>query len=600
MTLYLDENLPIALTQRFLCHMRAAKLLCKRVSGIFHGQVTRLRCADQSFSFCKYSSIFAPMLREDKEKNIVKPFENELPSAYADRLGVQYSSIVSNVHKKDIGQFFTPRIIAKFMGEFAISNSESVKILDPGCGIGILSTAMTEDFILINPRIKTIELVAFENDVDILPYTELCFTYLKKWLESKDIELIYFLCKNDFILHNSQILAGKESSHEQYDIIVSNPPYFKLPKQDSRALAAKAVIYGQTNIYSIFLLLSAKLLKPGGKLIFITPRSFCSGNYFRMFREQFFNLIDISNIHLFDSRSKAFKRDKVLQETLIMAGTAKTNILPQQLNLPFDLANNKRVLISKSAGLSDLNQRSWMFYPLASLVDMASYQKTLHLPSSTEDDDVIKIFRSWNMTLHKLGWEISTGKIVDFRSKDFIVDQESQDTVPLFWLHNIRSMHYNWPDRENIKGKSKGQFYISTNESGKTLIPNKNYILLRRFSSKDDLKKLIAAPYLSDMLPQYSKLGIENHLNYIYKKEGSLSCTETLGLAALLNSELFDRYFRTFNGNINVSATELREITLPDIKIINEIGEIILNTNKKIKIDIDQIVSDHLNLNKSR
>jgi len=537
------------------------------------------------------------MLREDKVEDIIKPHESEEPSAYADRLGIQYTSHVSNIHKKDLGQFFTPKIIAKFMGEFAVSNSDKVKILDPGCGIGILSTAMVEDFILINPKIKTIELIAFENDIDILPYAEACFTYLKNWLESKMIEFIYFLCKNDFILHNSQILAGKESSYEQYDLIVSNPPYFKLPKQDPRALAAKAVIYGQTNIYSIFLLLSAKLLKPGGKLIFITPRSFCSGNYFRMFREQFFNLIDISNIHLFDSRSNAFKRDKVLQETLIMVGTAKTNNLPQQLNLQFDLANNKKILISKSAGLSDLSQRSWMFYPLDSLVDMDSYQKTLHLPSSTEDDDVIRTFRGWNMTLHKLGWEVSTGKIVDFRSKDFIVDQESKSTVPLFWLHNVHSMYYNWPDTKNVKGKSKGQFYISTNESQKTLVPNKNYILLRRFSSKDDSKKLIAAPYLSEKWPQHIKLGIENHLNYIYKKEGSLSNNETLGLAALLNSELFDRYFRTFNGNINVSATELREITLPNIEIITEIGETILKKNNTHNVNIDQIVSDHLNLN---
>ncbi len=44
-------------------------------------------------------------------------------------------------------------------------------------------------------------------------------------------------------------------------------------------------------------------------------------------------------------------------------------------------------------------------------------------------------------------------------------------------------------------------------------------------------------------------------------------------LCALLNSNLFDTYFRIFNGNVNVSATELREIPLPPLETIQEIGD---------------------------
>ena len=39
---------------------------------------------------------------------------------------------------------------------------------------------------------------------------------------------------------------------------------------------------------------------------------------------------------------------------------------------------------------------------------------------------------------------------------------------------------------------------------------------------------------------------------------------EVMGIAALLNSDLFDNYFRTFNGNVNVSATELREMPMQE------------------------------------
>lgn len=526
----------------------------------------------------------------------ITPWENEKPSEYADRLGAFYSKKVTSEHKKNLGQYFTPLQIAKFIGELANSNQDIVKILDPGCGIGILSAAMAEELIVINPRIKTIELVAFETDIDLLPLADKCFNYLRLWLSIRNVELNCFLCKNDFILHNTHILSGKEDFHERYDLVVSNPPYFKLAKDDPRAKAAESVIYGQTNIYSIFLLLSAKLLKPGGKLVFITPRSFCSGNYFRLFREQFFSLVDIKNIHLFESRTTTFKRDKVLQETLIIAAVAKLGSSSNQLHLPFDQPSQGTVIISTSSGIADIDQRTWMFYSLESLIDKKSNQKTLHLPVNSNDDRVIEIFSKWTNSLHSLGWEVSTGRIVDFRSEKFISAESTENTVPLFWLHNVQYMRYKWPNEHGTKGKPKLQYFISTDDSSKLLVPNVNYILLRRFSSKDDVRKLVASPYLSESLNTFTKIGIENHLNYIYKKEGSLTDEETMGLSALLNSTLFDRYFRTFNGNINVSATELREIKFPSIKSIIKIGKDILNKGEITQSDIDNVIATHLKI----
>ncbi len=104
---------------------------------------------------------------------------------------------------------------------------------------------------------------------------------------------------------------------KKYDLIISNPPYFKISKSDERAIIAKSIVHGQPNIYSIFLMTSAKLLTKNGEMIYIIPRSFASGPYFRLFREQFFKEILLKNIHIFNSRRKAFKRDKVLQENII-------------------------------------------------------------------------------------------------------------------------------------------------------------------------------------------------------------------------------------------------------------------------------------------
>jgi len=533
-------------------------------------------------------------LNDRFEKNKLSPYVNEKPSSYADRLGIFYSAIVDTQHKKISGQFFTPVEIARFMASFTIERKTTIKILDPGCGIGILSAAVAETIITNNKNVKTIELVAFETDVKILPLVDQCLEYLATWLKARKINFTYFLCKNDFIMHNTHVLTNQGNVNEYYDVVISNPPYFKLPKDDERVIAARAVIFGQTNIYSIFLLIAAKLLSNTGVLIFITPRSFCSGNYFRLFREIFFSIIRVQTVHLFNSRKDAFKRDRVLQENIIIIGQRHQTIDPYNSKSKLKKIKETRIAISSSKGVNDIDQRRIKEYKWSDLVNVDSYQKILHLPASDVDEEVISIFKTWTGSLSSYGLGISTGPVVDFRSHEMISSKNMKKTVPLIWLHNVESMKITWP-KSSDKGKTKGQFIILNEDSITRLVPNKNYVLLRRFSAKDDLRRLIAAPYFKESTKEYQMLGIENHLNYIYHKSNDLSDIEIVGLAALINSRLFDVYFRTFNGNINVSATELRDFPLPDYKLIKQLGKKILNMHSNQK-NIDFLVSKIFNI----
>ena len=70
---------------------------------------------------------------------------------------------------------------------------------------------------------------------------------------------------------------------------------------------------------------------------------------------------------------------------------------------------------------------------------------------------------------------------------------------------------------------------------------------------------------------------------------------EIIELAAILNSKLFDNYFRIFNGNVNVSATELREMPLPSLTLIKQIGDqLILNNIDFSQEQIDILVNQTL------
>jgi len=261
--------------------------------------------------------------------NTLQPFPNELPSHYADRLGLFYASSVKQEHKKEKGQFFTPIEIASLMASFSECKNKSIRILDPGCGTAILTCALIEHHAETNENLNNIEVIAYETDNLLTQFAEKSLRYLKTWLENKGVSFHYFMHTEDFILDNADCLKEKWNLFlkqiEPFDIIISNPPYFKLSIGDQRTKAAKVVVNGHPNIYAIFMAVSAKLLKENGELIFITPRSYASGNYFKTFREFFFNQIDLEKVHLFVSRKDTFNRDKVLQETVIIKGTRKEN-----------------------------------------------------------------------------------------------------------------------------------------------------------------------------------------------------------------------------------------------------------------------------------
>jgi len=144
-----------------------------------------------------------------------------------------------------------------------------------------------------------------------------------------------------------------------------------------------------------------------------------------------------------------------------------------------------------------------------------------------------------------------------------------------------------------LKKGIKQSYIIDSTESRKVLLKNKNYILIRRFSSKDDKNRLICSPYFASN-SEYDRIGIENHLNYVYRPKGELSDEEIWGISALFNSKLFDTYFRTFNGNTQVGASELKQINIPPLEKIILIGGILKNMVQPSKIEIENIINNTL------
>ena len=168
-----------------------------------------------------------------------------------------------------------------------------------------------------------------------------------------------------------------------------------------------------------------------------------------------------------------------------------------------------------------------------------------------------------------------------FRATEFLDYAGDVPTThaPLLWMNHVHPMRAIWPN-----GTRKAQYIKNTAAARSLLVPNRNYVLLRRFSAKEERRRLTAAPYLARMFNS-PLVGLENHLNYIHRPGGTLSEDEALGLAVLYNSSLLDTYFRCLNGNTQVSATELRAMPLPTQDVIVGLGQ----TVKALKDPLEHI-----------
>jgi len=492
---------------------------------------------------------------------IPEPRSSETATDYADRVGVWFTSIQSDTYRKQHGQYFTPVGIAKFMARQVESRTGVLNLLDPGAGAGVLACAVCEALASQADAPREIILEAYETDPDLFPVLKRVLQHLQDRLQSRGIPSTMTVSNEDFVLKYGAILGDATADVARFDLVIANPPYFKLAKSDPRSKVAGAVVHGQPNIYALFMAIGASLLAPKGELVFITPRSFASGLYFRQFRRHFFSIMKPEAIHVFDSRRESFRRDGVLQENIIIKARRFDNWLADNVS--------GSVLITSSQGVENLERPDRNEVPLDVILDLSSSNSMLHIPASAKSEEAIDLVASWAGSLKKYGMAVSTGPVVPFRAESALSMKGDNGPAyaPLLWMQSVNFLEIHWP----APLRTKPQFIRREDATSWLLLPDKNYLLIRRVSAKEDRRRLTAAPLIAGSLGS-PYIGLENHLNYIHRPGGSLSEDEVWGLAALYNSSLFDSYFRTLNGNTQVSATELRAIPLPDLDVIKYLG----------------------------
>ena len=451
--------------------------------------------------------------------------------------------------RKTMGQFFTSINTARYMAS-KVKAKEKIEILDVGAGTGILSAALIEK-LLRSRKTKVIHLTLYENDERVILVLKENLKFIRQVCKDKEIKLIVNLKQENFIVANSKFWNDKKKC-KKYDVVISNPPYMKIGKNDIEAKSMKDLIYGQPNIYYLCMAMGTHLLKDDGDFIFIVPRSWTSGLYFRSFRNYFFENICLKSIHLFVSRDKVFDQESVLQETMIVYGKKSYK-------------QSLKICITASEGTNDFD-RLTKLYVKPSVCITQDKNRFLLLPSCNKDIEVLNMMSNFQSSLKSLGYMFKTGQVVEFRSEKAVQVKYSRGCVPL-----LRPFHFSKGVIRFPVKTVKAQ-YMKLGDKKSLYMENKDMLLLKRFTTKEERRRLQPAIHQAVKTKQ-SYIAIENHVNYLEKIVGELEQEELYGLWAILSTDSWDRYYRILNGSTQVNATEINSIPIPGIEIIREIGK---------------------------
>ena len=457
--------------------------------------------------------------------------------------------------RKEYGQFFTSVPIAEFMSDlFTIDYGKPIlHILDAGAGSGILS-ASTVIAIRNKGYLGDLKLVCYENDPNVLPLLERSLCDI-----AEQFRVQYKIVRENYI--TSQEFEGNTDNVGIYDIIVGNPPYKKIPKNAEEALNMTSVCYGAPNLYFLFLSMGIHNLKNDCELVYIIPRSWTSGAYFEHFRKYLHSNCAITHIHLFGSRDNVFKGESVLQETMIIR-IKKTQTKPHNITISF----------SETYKLSDTKTIS---VPYNTVVAPNGY---VFLVTSPKELEVLNIVNRQGSTLKKNNTKMQTGIIVDFRTKEALRDCAGEGTYPLFYSQHIKDGRVLFPI-------GKPSEYICTDRKS-YLQDNTNYVFVKRFTAKEEKKRLQCGIYLASAYPRYKYISTQNKINFIKCH----SVEEAYGIFAILNSTLYDSYYRILNGSTQVNSTEINNMQIPNSSIISKIGEELMGVQLSEK-NCNQIVN---------
>jgi adenine-specific DNA-methyltransferase len=482
-------------------------------------------------------------------------------------------------HRTQLGQFFTPAAVAAGMARLSALRREHIRLLDPGAGVGALTAAWVTEVCRRTTHPSTIAVTAFEVDARLHRALEETLVECARMCERAGTKLSWEIRPDDYIAAGVDSLDRGLFARDplSFDVAILNPPYKKFRADSVPRDLLRRIGVDTSNLYAAFLSLTASLLAEGGEMIAITPRSFCNGPYFRQLRQHLFRTVSLDHIHVFRSRTAAFRDDRVLQENIVFRAVKQST---QQAEVT--------LVESDAPGAPPTITR---IVPFVDVVRPDDPDQFIRLAPTDGARALAAASQRLPCTLTDLGLSVSTGRVVDFRARTWLRAEPGDRTIPLLYPSHFEVGSIRWPKTD----RKKPNGIVRTSETEPLLVPAGWYVLVKRFSAKEERRRVTAATLdpTTVAAPMY---GFENHLNYFHRAGLPLDGELARGLTAFLNSTAVDQYFRQFNGHTQVNAADLRSLRYPTAEFLRALGTIACAASPDYQRSVDAAVNSLLGL----
>ena len=183
-------------------------------------------------------------------------------------LSKHITNTLTKDEKKNGGIFFTPpsciqQIMALLRDDVSLSTHTFNTILEPSCGSGEFLSVLMRQY----PN-------AWITGVEIHPviYAEVS-THFNSLVGGGRVSIRH----GDFLKYS--LPSSSAGVGPGPDLIIGNPPYFVMKKEEVDA-EYYPFFDGRPNIFILFIIKSAQLLRAGGVLCFVLPSSFMNSHYY--------------------------------------------------------------------------------------------------------------------------------------------------------------------------------------------------------------------------------------------------------------------------------------------------------------------------------
>ena len=461
----------------------------------------------------------------------------------------EHDTLIDKDIKKKLGQFYTPVGIVKKMIKELKSDlkalAQDASVIDPACGTGVF---VVETISLLKQWMTVDQIVLFVNK-NVFAYDVNPFAVVTTRINI--VNVLRELGCNDTLLEQVRLdnIQWKntiaEPEEKMFNIVLGNPPYFKLDNESLKEIKGyEDIVYGQPNIYSLFIHWAIKHIVPHGIVSFIVPQSLRSGLYFKKIREELKELRIKSILHI-DSRQNIF--DRAEQAVLIIC---LQNSKTQNTKTRIQFANGEQEVVSEFS----VDRRRLM------LGEENNYMFVIN--RKLEMYDILEKIQSNSTRLiddKKL--RFSNGLFVWNQQKKILCDSD-ETGIPVIYGTSVQPVQFNF-----VESWSQGDRKAFAQITEKTLpyvLKGKRLLIQRTTNFEKDIR-LKSCLISDDFLEKYDKYFLENHINFLCgsDKNEVLPMEVLCFYLGLLNSKLLNYVFVSTSGNTQVSANELNMLPFP-------------------------------------